>query len=239
VNNRSPIRWVIACCAAALLVGAVASASASAEACHTKAGSKLYALCIAGERIGSPTEVAAVPLKFHIQPETTVTFSRPELGLTLTCHAVTGTSQFASGEKEKIGASSVGLTKLELSMSSCEITEPSCKVKSFVLGKPGVSGSFGPSSEEVSLTNNVNPPEFGYVNLTGEECLYHGTTLIKQRKTLKCTTSGMATEAVAHGFVCKAPQGLEWQNGSGELSLNAVVELSGTNAGKAFSVIED
>jgi hypothetical protein len=238
VNNRSPIRWVIACCAAALLLGAVASASASAEACHTKAGSKLYTLCIAGERIGSPKEVAAVPLKFHIQPETTVTFKRAALGVSLTCHAVAGTGQFASAG-EKIGAGAVGLAKLELSLSSCEITSTGCKVTLFDLGNGEASGSFGPSSEEISLTNNISPPEFGYVTITGVECFWRGKTPIKQRQTIKCTTSGMATEAVAHGFVCKAIEGLEWQNGPAELSLSAVAELSGSNAGKAFSVIED
>ncbi len=49
MKTTSPVRWLLAALAAALLLGAIGSASASAEACVKKAGSKHVALCIEGQ----------------------------------------------------------------------------------------------------------------------------------------------------------------------------------------------
>jgi hypothetical protein len=55
---------------AVFALSAVASASASAGACHKEAGSKEWTLCVEGEEIGSATETGVVPFRTHIKEGT-------------------------------------------------------------------------------------------------------------------------------------------------------------------------
>jgi hypothetical protein len=228
---------------AVLAVTAVASASASAEACTKKAGSKKYALCINGERIGSPTSQAGEIFKSHLKTATTAQFTGfgaiPFGGGTnpITCSNMVTRGEVRSGEgTAKVREAQRTFTKCEFSpgiAAKCGIKEP--MISRFF------NGTLQSSPASIKLVSEGSTFVEGQA-FNRKECpgTLAGPWTISQNPDIgECTIAAVETEAIEHEVNCEAKNSFLWDEGArAELASQEIVELNGTHKGQKFSIIE-
>jgi hypothetical protein len=231
------IKGLACACLASLALGAVASAPASAEVCHKKAGSKKYVLCVAGERIGSPTEEKFVKFKSHLVTGTSARI-HPKLEgveVTITCATANSEGRLNSG-----GSGVAHISELHITFSSCKWEEAG---ETCVVEEPDVwgseTGTFGAKAENITFSASSGGV-FGRMQIGGLNCRvlsgewqFHGSP--------QCTIGEVEVETLEKKIVCKGENShlvmTPW-NSPTELSLEEATSLSGTSEGKKFSIIE-
>jgi hypothetical protein len=231
---RSNSKLVLAVLLGALLLTAVASASASAALCTKHAGSGKFLICANGHAIEETATITA--------PATlTSTFT---LGLpsqwqgTIVCTGVGDTSAF---NVHGLTQSATRSSKLEI--SGCALQgnlAKKCKIPVTWLTN-SVVGRFA------SLESMPMAPEFGTTfmefhleNNGAETCpaVFRGLRSISGEYECKLQTS--TVEAVEHELICatSAAHKLRTEGEEDPLHYTQMISLGGTRAGQKFSVYE-
>lgn len=245
MNKKSLGRWMIACFTAALMLGAIGSASASAAACTTKAGSGNFQLCING---ASLTEKATVPISGRNTTALTVNLNSwaHETGIECSTMHDPGsgeTSYFTDNPASAItlrstpGLSGCQLTGSKVVTKKCRINTASTFVSQVGhLSAPGTFHMAPEAGSEIFEWELKNASEL-------EKCVIGtGGHYIDGR--YGCTLKEPTVEAVEHELQCATVEPKETYIGpAGEnyptpLSYKEMVSLSGTYAGKKFSIYE-
>jgi hypothetical protein len=228
---------------AVLALSAVASASASAEACTKKAGSKNYFVCIAGAKLGSPTVRASAPFGGHLRLGTTarvsIDYTSP---IRVTCSAVSA----ENGLAQSGGGSTAQLAGFALAFSGCKVkleegeSGELCHTEGFRWGGgTGLTGSFGPSAETITLTTGTH--YLGALTLLGSSCYLAVQGEYPFKGKAECTLKEAEVEAIKKTIVCteeKTEAGIETRNLHAGLKLEEEVELTEAHKGQKFSVVE-
>jgi hypothetical protein len=212
-----------------LTLSGIGAASASAEACHKKAGSKKWTLCIEG------TKTASAKFTLALKAGTKAYFGpAPGDAEAVTCTQGGGTGAFA---KNTEGAY---VSTFEIDFKGCEVTgkdaEQGCKLSRSEIpwGSSLVESSFGPASENVTFTSS----DFGEFDVTGTGCTDSG--IERMYGDQHCTVSEVEVEKTTHTVVCT--QEKSNIHGSGGHSLpvgfEENVELSAPATKKPYSIIE-
>jgi hypothetical protein len=214
---------------AVLTLSVVQAASASAEACHKKAGSKKWSLCVEG------TKTANAKFTLTLKTGTKANFGpRPGDAEAVTCTQGGGTGAFAKN------AEIAYVSTFEIAFKGCEITgkdaEQGCRLSRSEIpwGSSSVESSFGPASENVRFESS----NFGEFDVTGAGCTDSGIEQMSGEQ--RCTVSEAEAEKTIHTVVCT--QESSYVHGSGGHSLpvgfEENVELSAPVSKKPFSIIE-
>jgi hypothetical protein len=237
---RPMLRTALGALLAVLALGAVASSSASAEACKQKAGSKKWALCVEGGKVASSR------FESKNKPETSGIFSFG--GATkITCSEVT-----APGELSENASHIVGIHKLRLKFKHCAAggNLQGCEVQQQTIGFEPSEGKLGPAVEDVKVRPEGALEEFGrwnIVNAPGKLCGWTGQTHWFPSETPpgpECTLKEAGVEQLAHKIVCESAAvkveadlaGLD--ENKTYMTVTQLVELSETLKGKKFSIYE-
>lgn len=212
---------------ATLAFSAIGSASASAEACHKKVGSKKWALCVEGEKTkGSGFTLA-------LKTGTSATIANKEVNVTVKCAKASGTGAFGAAEPTNV-------SQFELLLQNCTVEGAGgrgCKVKQVAWGNSGVTGTFGTSAESIAFYPNEPNFVFGLLTFEGEECLEHSSGYLAGHQ--NCTLSGIEAEAVSHVLSCSAAVSEVTRGGHAwPVGFEETIELSGAASKKKFSIIE-
>jgi hypothetical protein len=229
---------MIACFTAALMLGAIGSASASAAACTTKSGSGNYQLCVEGSSFTSQTEVpvagrGTAPFIINLKglyPEE----SRVE------CSTVTETGSTTQHFLTEVGKPVT--LHVEPATSGCKFVakrlEKECRLNGQHLEiKPLVGHFTGVGAAEVY-------PPFGgtFVTWRLEGFPEEGVACegkLETRGRYKCTVKEPTAEAVEHEVSCSSSLSeTETFSHSTPLSYTEMLSLSGTYKGKKFSIYE-
>jgi hypothetical protein len=243
-NMRLKITPLLGALLAVLAMSAVASASASAEVCKKKAGTKSYDLCIAGEKVGTSTEAKKVAFTSSLPAGATASIVTPELESITTCTA----ASTEGGEISSGGGASAAIPRMGLSFSKCKVNVPSgekprenlCRLQYEPMVWEGGPGKFGSSAETVRFYKPVFG-EMEFASKAPESCpLPYGESLVKAESGPQCTLTGAEAETATKELVCKGENSSLkiWSSSRLELNLKQTVELSGTNKGKKFSIVE-
>jgi hypothetical protein len=228
---KHQLRLPLVALLAILALGSVASASASAAACHKKAGSKRYALCVAGQEVGSPSTEGEEVLTLHIFSGTTTAYYIP--GYSEKSFSDCKTANGAQGRLNS-GKGQVRAVQVAISMSSCS-SSWACKLKQPYTFS-GLGGKFQPGSDGVSLKGEGVSGFMGETTIEGEKCpvTLLGTRIVSGEE--RCTVVGAESEATEHELLCLAEKKTLLRNGvENQFALDATVGLT---SGKPFSVIE-
>lgn len=203
-----------------LALGAVASASASAEACHSQPGSKKLALCVEGQLKSSE----AFTSHLVSGSQTSLNYLTEEWNIS-PCEVVTGAGSLQPLPKQT-----------QFTFKNCQVVErPSCKVSKMTTGELEGTSVLTPESIRFSVSggapNFINPFKF-----EGSSCSRNGTVR-EATGTQTCTLKHVESEAASHELLCE-PAGsnlLEFRKPV-QLTLHEVLELSSK---KPFSIIEN
>ncbi len=225
---KSMIKPLLGALVAVLALSAVASASASAEACQKKAGSKNWTLCVEGQKQTGKSSIAA-SIETGTSARLTVAIGE---GLEIVCTKADGTAG-------TLGSKVSGLT---IALSNCEVVSYSaqCKVKT-PLETTKLEGVFGPGVENLSLAAEAGSVIFNFkLENQGKGKCPFATSIISITGSQGCTFKAAETEAATHELTCTAGQSklLDGEKAA-SFSLEEGIELAGTLKGKKFSVIED
>jgi hypothetical protein len=228
---RSKCQMVAVAVLAVFALGAVASASASAEACKKKAGSKKFALCIAGQKISE-----AASLSFHTKPVTTFQLVVPGQETTEECQTTSGGAQITNAglsEINVIGHTPCGFTGFY---------KTSCHPSGLSFGYDNglISAEYIPLATSVRLYSQ-NGGGWGETLITGAECpdsgnfnLHAGVEVEKAH----CTFSEKEVESAAHTMACSQPVTAFFGLRS-NVNFEEVTELSeAARKGQKYSIIE-
>jgi hypothetical protein len=236
-------RSVLFVLVAALFVGVVGTASASAEACHKKAGSGSYALCVEGEKVTSPLKVS---FESVIEPETEAKLKVKAWeggewgGRYILCQR--------AGSKGEIelpnGKTPLRLGAVHVTLSKCHYKEgPACRVEAFESSV--LEGRFGslahPGVE--NLTLGTLEERFGTLWLASEETVGHcpfTTTNTIRGSGPECLMKEVQVEKAAQELVCEgANSHLSLYEQAVELTAKETLTLTYSGfKGKKFSIIE-
>jgi hypothetical protein len=233
---KSKSKVVLAVLLGVLVLTAIASSSASAITCKTKAGSKDYQICISGSEVNEKASLEA-PTKL------TSTFV---LGLTAFESSIVCTSMSGGGSFKLNGLSEpISLGFGELVLGGCSLQGGAlakrCSISSGMYSDGNVSGAFG-SIEAIAL----KAPQgtfftFTFSNKGSETCPntvagYHEAT-----GSYECKLQAAATEAVEHELKCatSAEHKLRtWDETEDTLSYTQTIALGGAKKGDKFSIYE-
>jgi hypothetical protein len=228
----------------ALVVGAIAAiqaAPASAAACQHHSGSHQYSVCVNGEALGSPTEVARAPIAVHLKSGTVAKLEGPSTlfdggEAPLTCSGWTSEGWLESGE----GRATVNLTSGHL--TNCEYT------LKFIAEKCSVPSSIGWQTSPAGVgTGGVlefnAPVEFTTIRVQskpGKSCPTAMTSsLFSLQDWYRDTVSGRELEAGSHELVGAAKESHIYIAGTfNTIAATQVTELSGSDKGDSFSIAE-
>jgi hypothetical protein len=239
VHMRSMFKPILGVLVTVLALSAVASASASAEACKKKAGAKSYILCIAGERIGSPTLEKIESIELHLKSGTSGRIVVPfaeGTSATVTCTTLREGGAIHTG-----GGSSAGLAAMNLKFEHCKTTFSAgggCAVKEPSTWR-GITGTFGPLAENVRLPMSVRESMW----MEGAECpqTYYGEWSFSDTTGPECTLTEAEVEKIEKLLVCKGEKShlkLVTFNANAELGFEETVILTGEHKGQKFSIVE-
>lgn len=234
---RSHSKFILAALMGVLVLGAIASASASAATCKAKAGSKNYQLCINGSAIEGTTTIGLE------SPSGTAMTLTPE-----------GNPQPGSFVCQKTGLRNAGLhvaakasvsLRANLYVSECAPT-----------GYMAVKCQTNATREFRELTGTLGSPEsivaaysgemvgFELSSKPGDECTgIDNTRLLTFKGEYECTLHEAQIEAVTHELKCasNASHETRW-NWSGSplapISYTQTIALSGSQKGEKFSIYE-
>ena len=229
------IRRTLIALSAALAIGVVASASASAATCTTKAGSKNYQLCIAGHPVEETGTIEA-----STKATSNFVLELPKSWETsIVCTAITNTPRFwAHGLNE-----SVGFVDGELKLSGCALQgniSKKCGLSTTETGRE-MDGRFGsvealfmaPSEGSVFLY-------FAFSNKGSEKCpeFFEGTREVAGE--YECKLTEAKVEAIEHALNCatSSTRKLRTEGEEDVLSYTQTIALGGTRKGDKFSVYE-
>ena len=237
---KSTSRALLGTSLSALALLAITSAPASAATCHKQAGSHRYSVCIAGEALGSSSEVKTVTFATHSKTGTKARFDGGSLmfgGWTfpLECE-MRGSGLLESGK------GFVHESRINYFFENCGYTaEPAAKGCS--VGEYNqtsyMSGALkGVSLFEYTAEGGTIFDEFNVENKSGGECY----ATMQGDYTLKGHFTGALkeaeVEAAGHELVGEGKTTIEIFSTSNELSSDQTMELTGVNKGKKFSIIE-
>jgi hypothetical protein len=227
---------------AVVVMSVVGSASASAEACKKKAGSKIYSLCIAGEKLGSPTEERSAAIAGQLRSGTVGRIaidSQEGPWMKITCSNVATSALFSSGVK------SASISKLDSGFSHCKLllgseTEPRCDTTEHFTWSDRASFP-GPLAEDVTLHAEEHS-YFGLVNVGNlNGCPSTALGIWELLGSPECSLANAETETIEKTLVCKGDRShlqVRQNKAPGELEYEEVISLTGPNSGKKFSVVE-
>jgi hypothetical protein len=224
------IKTVVLACLVVFALSAVASASASAQACTKKAGSKSWALCVEGEKM-----VSSESFKAQIKTATNVRIATTYAGLQIEilCQAASGTGEFGPS-----------VHALQVTFSSCKVAGSlgkKCEVPSSLEVKP-LTGTYGPGIENVLLAPTTPPEWTGWMfkSVPGQTCPATLTAHTwKFTGSQECTLKSAEVEAAEHELVCEAKGSkLKFEGAAFELSFEDGIELSGAHKLQKYSLIE-
>ncbi len=235
---RHMYRTMFVALLAVLALSAVGSASASAAECkHTL---KSTTFCIENKAV-----TGEVPFTAGRQETATYSLIMYVEGLRWQCTAVGG-----AGVLHANGTEGVPVTHDAVELSNCSIpAESSCKIREpVILGKEsgalGLEGEVTLSGGEFKLTTfpvtGTTLGTFHVLSQEGRTCLLEGSWPIKSEKAkegLTCPLADVKTEAIKHNISCT---GELWAGGirTESFQLSEAASLSGTNAGKKWSLWE-
>jgi hypothetical protein len=216
---------------AVVVVSVVGSASASAEVCKKKAGSKNWTLCINGQK------TASAQFKFALKEGTTAVWTGPEWekGLkprTLICSKEAGTGYFEAGS----------IRELKLTLESCKGKNGSfegCTTGSITTNP--LTGKFGPLTENVAFTTRTSGTDFLDFVLGGGECIERGIQTLRFSSSVgeECTLVEAEVELSAHTIKCEgAKSHLEWVGHPGLSPFSIEDTMERPVLHEHFSIIE-
>jgi hypothetical protein len=236
---RSKLKPVLLALFAAFALSALASASASAASCTKEGSEPKAALCI--EKVRAAGEVAFAA---KLPPEGKATFKTG--GLTWTCEKVEDHGILTA----VVGGKVITVSKRVVELSNCSASN-NCSLKQpIVLGKaneaPGLEGevSLSGGAFQLSAFPANKGTTFGTMTLTGAKCLLAGSYKVtaeggKSKVGPICALPNAREEAVAHTAECRgANSHLEFGAKPAELEMTETIALSGTDAGKTWSLFE-
>jgi hypothetical protein len=234
-HMRSHGKLVVAALLGAIVLSAVASASASASLpCLKHEGSKKFALCVAARAIEETTTVEA-PAK--LTSNLVLELPKQWKG-TIVCTGVKDASAFKT---HGLTAATTRSSRLEL--SGCVLQgslASSCKVSTTYLTSTTV-GTFG-SLESIAVAPEFGTVlfEFSFSNATGGTCpaVFGGTHAVSGE--YECKLGEAKVEAVEHELKCatNATHKLKTAGEEDSLAYTQMISLGGTRAGQKFSIYE-
>jgi hypothetical protein len=226
---------------AALAVGALAGSASAVQyhACVKNTKSTHDYACINGGkeygRLGSESTSESESLKSQLVAGTHVSVEWKLGGevLNLTCEAMNGKGSLTSG-----GNPMVQLSAPTIEFMKCAETgkEKRCTVERFTLPENGHTGG---SKDEPALVQDIlllGEPRSGELVLRNgtKTCVEAGTHELSSE--IPCTVTEVEVEKLAKEMACKGNLITREQDIS--ISFEAVMELSGANAGKKFSIYQ-
>ncbi len=230
-----------------LVLGGIASASASAAACKKEAGSKKFGLCVGGESIGTATETKSVPF--------TSTTAAGTLDGIATNYDISCTTVTTENGKIESGGGRSAKIRAEFSFSGCEFTNETvnrqCAVSLLRMpdGGPELEGTF-PSTAELFKVKPGAERYLGFletINRPGGSCLTLSAGSRNLAGEIECTLSSSVeskqspeVESVKKYTTCKGTSISDPPyNNSLTLRINQIaLSLGEPYKGKAFSIIE-
>jgi hypothetical protein len=222
--------------AAALLLGAVASASASAEACTKKAGSKKFTLCVEGQKYEGTEELwlkQTSPTAVFELPEEWKETGKPPMAEV--CTALGGPTGHVEGATAQLS--------FKPQPEECAL-QNSVKCQSFFVGGMREEvGSFGTGPEQVLVAPKVGTEiaTLETENAPGKECNRFFTTPLQRpfKGKYECKLKEAEVETVLHELRCES-QGREtlFAERPAHIRYTQTVELNGKNFRKKFSIYE-
>lgn len=227
-HMKSTGKLALTCLAAALLLSAVASASASAAACTIKEGSKHYGLCVNGVA----TE-GTVTGEAHGTAPLVVNLNEWAEGVSYECEGLHGSS-------DSLTASSGSVTlRTGAELSSCALHGTESKIVEEC--KTKTTGSLkldeGPltSAEAFDLDTTATLLEF---ELTGSSCAVRGQKAIQGD--YECKMHEAKTEALEHELICEGKNTFMYGTGgkTTPITYKQKLLLTGAQKGDKFSVYE-
>jgi hypothetical protein len=224
---------------ALLVFGAVnASASVSEVPCKKKAGSHSLQLCVAGWKLTTGT----LPLTYKLKTGASAV-------ITLT----NGTDEVSCGNTRALTEAAIGttgsMTKLRPQFSVCSVKQSGlserCAVREEFSTAP-LKATIGGTAEGETVTlgaEKVGSTEFLELELAnfpkGPGCITKGNYIVKG--TTKCSLKEAEVEQVVKTLVCNVKSGELTDEGTQRagFGIEENIELTGTQKGQKFSVIED
>jgi hypothetical protein len=232
---RSNRKLALAALLGALVLSAIASASASAGTCVKKEGSTKYLLCVAGHSVEETATIEAPA----VLSSTFVLELPREWEATIVCTGVSDTSAFkVHGLTESITRSS------QLALSGCALqghTAKKCKLASTTYSTATLAGTFG-SPESIVMTPQSGTVvfEFSFSNQGSEVCPVFFSGKRQVAGGYECKLGEAKAEAVEHTLTCANSTGhkLKTEGEEDPLHYTQTISLGGTRKGQKFSIYE-
>jgi hypothetical protein len=217
---------------AALLLGSVASASASAEACTKKAGSKKFTLCVEGQKseaeVETTTKLSSPTAIFEMKEwkegsnppmasSCTSLKASPKLGGT--------TAQFSFGHIEPQNCTLQNFKKCT-SISQAPMNE--------------TVGEFGANAEQIHVKQVAGGRELLPFFLSGSECPHNFLGTKSFTGKYECKLKEAEVESIQHELHCES-QGRETlisNETPASIRYSQTLKLDFPNEGKKFSIYE-
>jgi hypothetical protein len=224
---------MFAAVATAMLLGAVMSASASAEACVKKSGSKQFTLCVEGQKHEGEERLfaqQASPTVVYELPEEWKEPNKPPMALV--CSVLAGQFGFFEATAQ--------LFFERPRPEECAL-QNSVKCRAWFHQLRSTVGLFGASSEHVLVSPSERVfAELVMANAEGQQCptaFLNGVHNFTGRYECKLTEAEL--ESVLHELRCES-QGREtlFHERPAHIRYTQTMRLDGSNDGKKFSIYE-
>jgi hypothetical protein len=224
---------------ALMVFGAVnASASVSEVPCKKKAGSHSLQLCVAGWKLTTGT----LPLTYKLKT-----------GASAVVSLTNGRDEVSCGKTRAFTEAAIGttgsMTKLQPQFSLCSVKQEGIAERCAVreeFGTTPLKATMGGTAEGETITlgtEKAGSTEFLNLELVnfpkGPGCLNNALYIVKG--TTKCSLKEAEVEQVVKTLVCNPKSGELTDEGPQRagFGIEENIELTGTQKGQKFSVIED